>query len=61
MVFVCQNGLWLGAPQGISPSYQIYWPGHCVGGDIIVLSCHVMSQDYVIKGSCDFIIRSPSR
>ena len=23
MVFVCQNGLWLGAPQGMSPSHQV--------------------------------------
>ena len=30
-------------------------------GDIAVLVCHVISQDHVIKESCDFIGRSPSR
>ena len=29
--------------------------------DIIVLVCHVISQDHVIKGWFDFISRSPSR
>ena len=26
----------------------------------MVLVCHLISQDHVIKESCDFIIRSPS-
>ena len=32
-----------------------------VSGDIMILVCHVTSQDHVIKESCDFIGRSPSR
>ena len=37
--------------------------GHrpCSSGVIIILVCHVISKDYVIIGSCDFIGRSPSR
>ena len=34
---------------------------YCDSGDIIVLVCHEISQDYVIKGSCNFIGSSPSR
>ena len=34
---------------------------HSDNWDIVVLVCHVVSQDHVIKGSCDFIGRSPSR
>ena len=30
-------------------------------GNIMVLVCHVISQDPVIEGSCDFMGRSPSR
>ena len=26
----------------------------------MVLVCHVISQDHVVKGSCDFMGRSPS-
>ena len=26
---------------------------HCDSGDIISLACHVISQDHVIKWSCD--------
>ena len=33
---------------------------HCVSGDIIVLVCQVILQDYVIKGSRDFIEESLS-
>ena len=28
---------------------------HCCSGDIIILVCHVISQDHLIKGLCDFI------
>ena len=28
-------------------------------GDIIAFACHMISEDYVIKGSCEFMGRSP--
>ena len=28
---------------------------HCDSGDIMILACHVISQNRVIKGSCDFM------
>ena len=34
---------------------------HCDSEDIMVLLCQVISQDYVIKVSCHFMGRSPSR
>ena len=34
---------------------------HSHSGDIMVLACHMISQDHLIKASCDFISRSPSR
>ena len=34
---------------------------HCGSGDIVVLVCHVILQDHMINGSCDFMSRSPSR
>ena len=34
---------------------------HCGSEDITALLCHVISQDHVIKGSCDFMCRSPSK
>ena len=33
---------------------------HCGSGNIIVLVCHVISQDQMIIGPCDFMNRSPS-
>ena len=33
---------------------------HCGSGDIMILSCHVISQDHVIEGSYNFMRRSPS-
>ena len=35
--------------------------GQCGSGDIMVLVCYVSSRDHVIKGSCDYMGRSPSR
>ena len=32
---------------------------HCSSEDVILV-CHVISQDHVIKGSCDFAGRSPT-
>ena len=29
--------------------------------DIKILGCYMISQDYLIKGSCDFMDRSPLR
>ena len=34
---------------------------HLDSGDIAVLFSHVISEDHVIKGSCDFMGISPSR
>ena len=34
---------------------------HCGSRDIILLVCHVILQGYLIKGSCDFMSRSPSQ
>ena len=33
---------------------------HCGSGDIMVLVCQIISQDHVIKGSCNFMGRSQS-
>ena len=35
--------------------------GHYGTGDIIVLVCHVISRDYIIKRSCDFKGRNLSK
>ena len=35
--------------------------GYCGSGDIKVLVCQVISQDHLMKLSCDFMDRSPSR
>ena len=32
----------------------------CLNGDVIGLVCHLISQDDMIKGSCDFMGESPS-
>ena len=34
---------------------------HCGIGDIMILACYVILKDHVIKGSCDFMSRNPSR
>ena len=34
---------------------------HCGREDTLILDCHVFSKDHVIKRSCDFVGRSPSR
>ena len=34
---------------------------HCRGVDIMILVCYVTLQDHVIKGSCDFMARNPSK
>ena len=45
---------WVGDSQGKSASYQHWWLWHCGTGDIMVLFCHLISQDHAIKESCDF-------
>ena len=49
--------LWIGAPQGKLQTYHRY----CGSGDIMVLVCHMILQDHVIKGSRHFMGRSPPR
>ena len=34
---------------------------HHNSGDIMLLVCHLVSHDHVIKESCEFVGRSPSR
>ena len=34
---------------------------HCGSGDIMILGCHMISQDHVIKGLCYFMGRNPGR
>ena len=34
---------------------------HCGSGDIMILGCHIIPQDYMTKGSCDFVGRIPPR
>ena len=34
--------------------------GYCGSGDIMILVCHVIFQDHVIKTSCNFMGRKPS-
>ena len=34
---------------------------HCDSENIMILGYQVISQDHIIKGSCDFIGRNPSR
>ena len=55
------DNLWARAQQG---NYYLAKFGdhrHCVSGYIMILVCHVTSQDHLIKGSCEFMGRSPSR
>ena len=53
--------LWVGAPQGkLDLPAKFGGHGHCGSGDIMVLVCHEISRDHVIKESSDFIGGSPS-
>ena len=56
MIFVCQVTL---QDHVISDS-SVGDCRHCGSGDILVLVCHVISQDSRIKGLCDFVERIPS-
>ena len=37
----------------MSPTCQFWWP-HCSSGHTVILGCHMISQDDMSKGSCDF-------
>ena len=50
-----------GAYQGKLPFAKFGGHRPCVSGDILMSVCHVILEDRVIKGLCDFINRSPSR
>ena len=41
--------------------HPVKFGGHryCGSGDIIVLACHVITQDHMIKQSCDLMGGSP--
>ena len=45
----------IGVLQGWSPSAKFNGHEYCGIGDIKVLVCHVILQDELIKGSCDFM------
>ena len=47
-------------PPGKSLLCQIWWPRRCGSGNIMALACHVISQDYGIKHSYDFMAKNPS-
>ena len=49
--------LLLGVAQGLHSLTKFCIQKHCDSGDKIVLVCHVIFQDLVIKGPCDFIGR----
>ena len=59
-----QRVMWLYGEKPIQENYNFVKFGghrHCASEDIMILVCHMILQDHVIKGSCDFIDRSPSR
>ena len=43
--------------------HPVKFGGHraCGDGDVMILVCHMISEDHVIKGSCDFVAWSPSK
>ena len=45
------------APHGKSPACQLWWP-HCGSEGIMILGCHMISQDHATKGLCDFSYHS---
>ena len=56
-----QVTLWVGATKSKSPSYKFGDHRHYGIGDIMVLVCHVISHEHVIKGKCVARGSSPSR
>ena len=59
-----QRVIWLYRQQSIKVNYHpAAFGGHryCGSGYMMILVCHVILQDHVIKRSCDFMDRSPSR
>ena len=53
--------LWLGVLQDKSHPSKFRGHKHSCSRDIMVLACYLISQDYVIKKSYDFMGSSPSR
>ena len=54
--------LWVEASHSKLPTCKTWWPyQHCDSGNIMTLGSHVISQDDVMKWSCDFMGTSPSR
>ena len=47
-------------PQGRSLLYKFGDNRQCGSGDVMVLVCHLILQDHVIEGSCDFKSKPPS-
>ena len=58
-----QVTLWAGAHQVKLLSYPGKFGGNknCRSEEIVVLICRAILQDHVIKWSCDFLDRRPSR
>ena len=48
----------LGAPIGKYHPAKFGGHMHCGSADVMALVCHVMLQNHVIKGSCDFMGRN---
>ena len=73
MIFCLSRGLTRPRDQSVAWLYcwKLLKVGHhpakfgghkrCVSGDIIVLDCRTILQSHMIKGSCGFMGRSPSR
>ena len=57
----CHVTLWVGVLHGKSPYCTVCGHRHCGSGDIMILICHVISQDYLTQKLCDFLARSASR
>ena len=69
MILVCYVILQYHVSKGVSRSclnvsqHPTMFGGHknCGNASIMVLVCHLSSQDHVTKGSCDFMKGSLSR
>ena len=61
---VIKESMWLYGQEPIKVNYHLakfggHWQRSCA--DIMILIYHMILQDLVIKGSCDFMARSPLR
>ena len=52
---------WLGALQLSHHPTTFHGHKRCGSGEVMVLACHVISQDHIIRRSCDFIASNLSR